>query len=204
MEPRPSSRFAASRHRWSIWVSSQPHAGTNFSIYLPRIDIPVESTPAHEEADSPPKGGSETVLLVEDEASLRDSVRDMLEDHGYTVLAAHDGVEAIRIAGEHAGLIHLMVSDVIMPGMSGREAALRIARGRPQTKVLYVSGYADEAVVRHGDFGHGTAFLPKPFTTRTLLRRHRELLDQEAGARADVGEPRVRSAGAPGVPRGRR
>jgi two-component system cell cycle sensor histidine kinase/response regulator CckA len=161
-----------------IWVDSEPRLGTSFRIYLPRIDAPAEAPAASEEAGSPPRGAGETVLLVEDEASLRDSVRDTLTDDGYTVLAAHDGAEGIRIAGEHAGPIHLMVTDVIMPGMSGREAALQVARGRPQMKVLYVSGYTDEAVSRHGDFGHGTAFLSKPFTSRTLLRKCRELLDQ--------------------------
>jgi two-component system cell cycle sensor histidine kinase/response regulator CckA len=82
------------------------------------------------------------------------------------------------MAGEHAGPIHLMLTDVVMPGMSGPEAALQVARLRPQMKVLYVSGHTDEAVARHGDFGHGTAFLSKPFTTRTLLRKCRELLEQ--------------------------
>jgi two-component system cell cycle sensor histidine kinase/response regulator CckA len=163
-----------------IWVSSEPHLGTSFSIYLPRIDAPATATPAREERGSPPRGGTETVLLVEDQTSLRDSMRDTLEDNGYTVLAAHDGVEALQIADEHAGPIHLMVTDVIMPGMSGPEAAMEIARSRRRVKVLYVSGYAEEAVVRHGDFGHGTAFLPKPFTTHTLLRRCRELLDPPA------------------------
>ena len=122
-------------------------------------------------------GGSETILLVEDEASLRGVIRETLADNGYTVLVAGDGASALQVADEHAGPIHLMVSDVVMPGMNGRQAAEELEATRPGMKVLFVSGYTREAIVRHGEFGLGTAFLSKPFTSAALLRKCRELLD---------------------------
>lgn len=164
---------------------SELGVGSTFKIYLPRINAPAPATSVHgEEQIAPPAGGTETVLLVEDEPSLRNAVRDSLEDNGYVVLAAGDGAAALQVADEHAGPIHLMVTDVIMPGMTGREAAGELLRFRPEMKVLYVSGYTQEAIVRHGDFGPGTVFLSKPFTSEALLRKCRELLDES-------GNPRV-------------
>jgi two-component system cell cycle sensor histidine kinase/response regulator CckA len=163
-----------------IWVYSELGVGTTFKIYFPRVDDALQ--PTQEESLAPPARGSETVLLVEDETSLRDVLRDTLEENGYTVLVAGDGAAALQVADEHATPVHLMVTDVIMPGMTGREAAEEIARTRPQMKVLYVSGYTQEAIIRHGDFGVGTAFLSKPFTSTALLRKCRELLDDRESA----------------------
>lgn len=163
-----------------IWVYSELGVGTTFKIYLPRVDDSLP--PAQEEALAPPTRGSETVLLVEDEASLRDVLRDTLEDGGYTVLLAGDGVAALQVADEHPGPIHLMVTDMIMPGMTGRDAAHALAQVRPQLRVLYVSGYTQQAVVGHGDFGPSTGFLAKPFTSAAFLRKCRELLDERETA----------------------
>jgi PAS domain S-box-containing protein len=159
-----------------IWVESELGMGTTFKIYLPRLDGAAAPT-AGEERESPPAGGSETVLLVEDEASLRGVLRQTLEDNGYTVLSAGDGAAALHVADEHQGPVHLMVTDVIMPGITGCEAAKELRKTQPRMKVLYISGYAQEAVSRHGEFGPDTAFLSKPFTGAALLGKCRELLD---------------------------
>jgi len=158
-----------------IWVYSEVGVGTTFKIYLPRIDGAAEPL-AHEEP-SPLVRGSETVLLVEDEQSLRNIIRDTLEENGYTVLVAGDGVQALQVADEHGADIHLIVTDVIMPGMSGGQVAAEITRIRPRVKALFVSGYTHEALSRHGALGLRTAFLSKPFTAAALLRKCRELLD---------------------------
>jgi CheY-like chemotaxis protein len=118
------------------------------------------------------------VLLVEDESHLLELVREILEGSGYRVLIARDGTEALEIASGHAGPIHLMVTDVIMPGVSGREAADAIRQTRPEMKVLYVSGYTDDAILRHGVLG-SAAFLEKPFARDRLLREVRELLNSK-------------------------
>lgn len=120
--------------------------------------------------------GSETVLLVEDEASLRELLREALEANGYSVLEARDGAEALQIARAHAGPIQIMVTDVIMPGMTGPKIVEHVAQTRPEMKALYISGYSDESVIRHGLIGPGRAFLSKPFGPEVLLRRLRELL----------------------------
>jgi CheY-like chemotaxis protein len=116
------------------------------------------------------------VLLVEDEASLRDLLRETLEGSGYFTLVARDGAEALQIVEDYANSIQLIVTDVIMPGMTGPRIVELVAQNRPQIKVLYISGYSD-AVTRHGLTGPGRAFLSKPFSPEVLLRRMRELLD---------------------------
>jgi two-component system, cell cycle sensor histidine kinase and response regulator CckA len=158
-----------------VWVHSEVGVGTTFRIFLPLLG---DTAPAVCDASpSPVVGGSETILLVEDEASLRGVLHETLADNGYTVLVAGDGAAALQVADEHAGPIHLVVSDVVMPGMNGRQAAEELEAKRPGTKVLFVSGYNPEAIVRHGEFGLGTAFLSKPFTSAALLRKCRVLLD---------------------------
>ena len=159
-----------------IWVYSEPGFGTTFKIYLPRIDD-VSTTAEPDEARSAPASGRETILLVEDEEAVRDLVRGVLEGRGYSVLLAQSGEEAVRLSGGHEGPIHLMVTDVVMPRMSGRELAERLASSRPAMKVLYISGYTDDAVVRHGVLSRGVAFLQKPFMPNALLRKVREVLD---------------------------
>ncbi len=158
-----------------IWVYSELGVGTTFKVYLPRVD---EAAPVAPHARPLPlPRGSETVLLVEDEASLRELLREGLEESGYTVLTARDGAEGLQVAEGHAGALALMVSDVIMPGMTGPRLVELLARVRPQMKVLYISGYSEEAVSRHGLLGPGAAFLTKPFGLGVFLRRVRESLD---------------------------
>ena len=160
----------------NIWLYSEPGRGTTFKIYLPRVDQPLE-LPAPTPASRETPRGTETVLLVEDDEAVRTLARKMLASHGYTVLAAPSGADALELAASHAGPIHLLVTDVVLPGMSGRELATRFQSVRPGLKVLYTSGYTDDAVVHHGVLDPGIAFLQKPFTSGTLARKVRETLD---------------------------
>jgi two-component system cell cycle sensor histidine kinase/response regulator CckA len=160
----------------NIWAYSELGQGTTFKIYLPRIEEAVRTyRPKAGRAVSP--GGSETILLVEDEEAVRTIVSKILQNKGYTVLEAHHGIEALQICMHHEGLIHLMVTDVVMPQMSGRELAERLTMLRPEIRVLFMSGYPDNAIVHHGVLGAGTAFLQKPFTLNALECKVRELLD---------------------------
>ncbi len=160
-----------------IWVYSEVGLGTTFKVYLPRVDVqaPLEL----EESPRPLRRGSETVLLVEDEASLREMLREVLEASGYSALVARDGTEARQLAEAHSGPIQIMVTDVIMPGMTGPKIAELVAPRRPGMKILYISGYSDESIVRHGLMGPGRAFLSKPFGPELFLRRIRESLDAD-------------------------
>ena len=160
-----------------IEVDSEVGVGTAFKVYLPRFDDPVLA-PGDRMAPSPLTGGAETVLLVDDEAALRELIRRVLESHGYSVLVARDGDEAVRVSEAHAGAIQILVTDVIMPGATGTEVTEIISVDRPEMKVLYVSGYSEESIVRRGLLGSGRAFLSKPFALTLLLRRVRELLDE--------------------------
>ena len=159
-----------------IEVDSEPGRGTTFRIYLPRVDT---TTPVADRASRPSNaaGGTETVLLVEDEEGVRELARDILRSSGYTVLEARSGSEALLISERHQGPLDLLLTDVVMPRMSGRELAERLGPLRPELSVLYMSGYTDDAVIRHGVLGAGTAFLQKPFTPATLVQRVRETLD---------------------------
>ena len=158
-----------------IWVYSEPGRGTTFKIYLPRVDRPADPVePAGPLAHV--ARGRETILLVEDEGAVRQLARDILEANGYTVLEARHGAEALAICERHSDVIHLLLTDVVMPGMNGRELAERLARLRPDTKVLYTSGYTDNAVVLHGVLKGRAVFLQKPFTPDALARKVREVL----------------------------
>ncbi len=156
----------------------EPGIGTSFSIYLPRVAAAQENTSAAPAPAAAP-GGSEAILLVEDEDMVRELARKVLHTHGYTVLAARDGPEALRLSQAHAGPIALLMTDTVMPGMSGREVAGSLAAVRPATKVLYMSGYTDTAIVAHGVLDPGIAFLQKPFTPDALARKVREVLDTD-------------------------
>ncbi|HXB55915.1 MAG TPA: response regulator [Vicinamibacteria bacterium] len=160
-----------------IWVYSEPDNGTTFKIYLPRADAPEADAQTPPPAEGELPRGSETILLVEDEASLRGFVRECLEAAGYTVLEARHGVEALKISQRHPAPVHLLLTDVVMPLMSGRELAQEIRASRPEVRVLYMSGYTDDAVVLHGVLAADMAFLQKPFTAEMLARRVREVLD---------------------------
>ncbi len=161
-----------------VWVYSEPGKGTTFKIYLPRVSATGEAIavqPAVAAAKAEP--GHETILLVEDEANLRRLARQSLENQGYSVLEAADGAAAIQLSNAHPGPIHLLLTDVIMPGMNGRELALRISSLRPETKVLYMSGYTENAIGHNGTLDAGVNLLQKPFTLPALKAKVREVLD---------------------------
>ena len=161
----------------NIWVYSEPGLGTTFKIYLPRIEEGTASLrPAA--VSTKPLGGSETILLVEDEEMVRKLACTVLEKNGYRVLEAPNGEEALRIAQEHsAKQIHLMITDVVMPRMSGRELADCLESVRPEMKVLYMSGYTDDAIIHHGVLDPGIAYIQKPFAPDVLALKVREVLD---------------------------
>ncbi|HEX9746995.1 MAG TPA: ATP-binding protein [Methylomirabilota bacterium] len=166
-----------------IEVDSEPGRGTTFRIYLPRLDAepaPVDRSVGPAAA----AGGTETILLVEDEEGVRELARDILRASGYTVLEARNGAEALLLCERHQGPLDMLFTDVVMPRMSGRELAERLAPLRPDLSVLYMSGYTDDAVIRHGVLAAGTAFLQKPFTPAGLVLRVRETLDLTAAAKA--------------------
>ncbi|HLB82533.1 MAG TPA: ATP-binding protein, partial [Gemmatimonadales bacterium] len=160
-----------------IWVYSEPGRGTSFKVYLPRVDEPADPAVARPAAAAEPRRGTETVLVVEDAAAVRMVSRQVLERYGYAILEAPDGDTALRLAAKHHGPIHLLLTDVIMPGLSGRQLAEQLARLRPDMRVLYVSGYADNAMAHHGILQSGAAYLQKPFTPETLARRVQDVLD---------------------------
>jgi two-component system, cell cycle sensor histidine kinase and response regulator CckA len=165
-----------------VWVYSEPGRGTSFKIYLPRIE--EESYQAVKERRPESRAilrGSETVLLVEDEDGVRQLAREYLEASGYTVMEAANGRKALEMAEKNAGPIHLLMTDVVMPGVSGRELAERIEKLRPGIKVLYMSGYTDQAVVHHGILENDAVLLQKPFTLATLAEKLREILAVEVG-----------------------
>jgi CheY-like chemotaxis protein len=172
-----------------IRVYSEPGRGSTFKIYLPRIAEAV--TPS-----DPGTGGSEigrgweTILLVEDAQPLRALAQELLEDSGYTVLEAANGADAIQVAEQHQGPIHLLLTDVVMPGMDGPKVAAHMTRTYPGIKVLYASGYTDDAIVHHGVLDPGIALLHKPFTRAALTNKVREVLGL-------TGEHEIGSTGGP-------
>ena len=170
-----------------VSVYSEPGQGTTFKVYLPRVaeGTPEEHEPAARAPGTTSDGGgapspTETLLLVEDEEGVRTLAREVLQTAGYTVLEASGGAAALQVCEEYTGPIHLLVSDVVMPGMGGRELADRLTAQRPEVKVLFLSGYADDAVVRHGVLASQVAFLQKPFTVLALARKVREVLTARA------------------------
>ncbi len=162
-----------------IDVASRVGLGTRFEIYLPIVDSEAEATAGTAPSRQPVRG-TETILLVEDEPSVRDLVRDELCKLGYRVLEAKNGIEACLLATQQAGLFHLLLTDVVLPGMSGREVAQHLLAIKPDLKVLFISGYTDDVGVGTGLKGRQTAFLQKPFTPEALAKIVRELLDQGA------------------------
>jgi signal transduction histidine kinase/CheY-like chemotaxis protein len=164
------------QHSGHISVESVMGSGSTFSIYLPRVET-VSEGPSLPRPSLHSLRGTETVLLVEDEDDVRAVARESLAMYGYTVLEARDGEDALRVAGGERGHIDLMVTDVVMPGMNGRELAERLLAIRPRTRVLYVSGYTDDALSQHGILDQELAFLAKPFAPETLARSVRQVLD---------------------------
>jgi two-component system cell cycle sensor histidine kinase/response regulator CckA len=161
----------------NIWVYSELEKGTTFKIYLPRVDEPLEELKEEVRKKGLP-GGSETIFVVEDNEEVRKLAKRILEKQGYKVLDGSQGNEALQICEGHKGPIHLMVTDVVMPGMSARELANRLMSVHPEMKVLYMSGYTDNAITHHGVLEKGMNYIQKPFTVDGLLRKVREVLDK--------------------------
>ncbi len=158
-----------------IWVYSEPGKGTTFKIYLPQQGEAAEATRAEEAAEN--YRGNETVLVVEDDTNVRELTIQILQENGYCVLIASHAREALRALEEHSGEIHLLLSDVIMPDLSGRDLVKKAQAIRPNIKVLYMSGYTDNAIVHHGVLEANTNFIQKPFSPQVLLQKVRQVLD---------------------------
>ncbi|MEO8194242.1 MAG: PAS domain S-box protein [Gemmatimonadales bacterium] len=158
-----------------VWVYSEPGQGTTFKVYLPRMEM-VDSTPRAEALAFSSAAGSETILLVEDEESVREVSSRLLRRAGYTVLEAPDGRRALEICDAHAGGIDLLITDMVMPEMGGRELARRVRATRPEVPLVFMSGYTDDEDLRRSFLDSGSAFLEKPFTPELLLSKTRELL----------------------------
>jgi len=158
-----------------IWVYSEPGRGTTFKLYFPKVTEP-ETTVAETAAEQPKGDLSETILVVEDEQAVRELTVKMLRKLGYSTLTADCADEAIAISEGHEGSIALLLTDVVMPNMSGRQLAVELLRARPDMKVLFLSGYTEDAIVHHGVLDPGVNFLPKPFSREVLARKLREVL----------------------------
>jgi signal transduction histidine kinase/ActR/RegA family two-component response regulator len=162
-----------------IWVYSEENVGTTFKIYLPLVDEPQKMTLPSQSAAQLSEG-NETILLVEDDDSIRAIVKEMMILMGYKVIDAPNGIKALKIAQETTEPIDLVITDVIMPGMSGRQLAEQLKRLNEEIKVLYMTGYSDEAIVRHGILEQGLESLQKPFTFESLSFKIREMLDYDS------------------------
>ena len=162
-----------------IWVYSEVGRGSTFKVLLPRVDEPLADEVAAAAHRGAAPRGSETLLLADDEASILKVAKRILEGAGYRVLTASDGAEALKVAAAHPGRIDLLVTDMVMPQVGGRELADKLRAVRPGLRVLYLSGYTDTAAARQGLMEPGAEFLQKPFSTDSLVRRVREVLDSE-------------------------
>jgi len=161
-----------------VWVYSEAGRGSTFKVYLPRVDEAPESAQVSH-GDLSLHRGTETILLVEDEDGVRTLVREMLQRHGYEVLETRNAGEALLACERHNGEIHLLLTDVVLTQISGSELALRLSRVKPDMRVLYMSGYTEDAIVRHGVLNPGIAFLQKPFTAEALAAKVRGILDEQ-------------------------
>jgi len=168
-----------------IWVYSEPGKGTSFKLYFPRLDVtrPQEDVKANA-PDS--RQGTETVLLVEDREDVRSMAREVLESYGYRVLEAANGAQALEVAGRYTGHLDLLLTDVVMPVMNGRELSDRLKELRPETKVLFMSGYSENVIVHQGILKSGIAYIAKPMTPDALAAKVRETLGPSSVARGQV------------------
>ena len=161
-----------------IWVYSEPGQGTTFKVYLPRVEESLTPQEVRAESRNIPRG-TETILLVEDEQGVRDLAREYLEISGYKVLVAENGAAAVKVVSEHKGAIDLVMTDVVMPGLSGSELTKRIEAIRPGTRIMYMSGYTDQAIIHHGILGPDIVLLQKPFTLSALAHKLRDALTKK-------------------------
>jgi CheY-like chemotaxis protein len=176
--------------RGGIDVASRVGHGTKFEIYFPSVDSDVLApTPVRNHGQ--PKRGTETILLVEDEPSVRTLVRDELRKLGYRVVEAKNGVEACLVATQQAGSLDLLLTDVVMPGMGGRELAQHLSVIKPDLRVLFMSGYTDDVGIMGGQDEGLTSFLPKPFTPEVLAGAVRDLLDARTRAEGTGSNPQT-------------
>lgn len=166
------------QHQGEIFVHTEPEKGTTFRIYLPVHTQKSEKTERPVKKKEVPITGHETILVVEDDVSVRRLACSILQKGGYKVLEAKDVHDAIGLSKKHEGPIHLMIVDVIMPGMKGPEVYAQVAAYHPETKVLYMSGYTDDVIAHHGILKEGIQFIQKPFTAKALTSKIREILNQ--------------------------
>jgi FixJ family two-component response regulator len=170
----------------NIWVYSEPGQGTTFKIYLPREILAKKAVTGSRLAAVPDRAtGTETILVVDDEKAIRHIAKGILGAAGYTVLTAAAASDALLTSKAHQGKIHLLLTDVVMPHASGRALAESLAVARPGIKVLYMSGYTDDAIVHHGTLDPGTHFIGKPFSRADLTKKVREVLDSRMANPAD-------------------
>jgi CheY-like chemotaxis protein len=160
-----------------IWVYSEIGRGTSFKIYLPRVDQVVERISPVLSASEAPRG-TETILLAEDEQDVREVAREFLESGGYTVIEARDGTEALKLAEKHVGALDMLITDMVMPGMTGQELAARLAEKRAGLRVLYMSGYSEQVALESAQGRSSMHLLTKPFSRWALLRSVYEILKQ--------------------------
>lgn len=161
-----------------IAVNSELGKGTTFKVYLPRVEDSLPAPREVEVGESTAREGKETILLAEDEPAVRELARMVLSEQGYTVIEAQNAEDAVRLAGRHGSEIHLLLTDVVMPGMSGHDLAKHLTALHPYLRVLYMSGYTDNVIAENGNLEEGLSFLQKPFTPRALAQRVRETLDR--------------------------
>jgi CheY-like chemotaxis protein len=177
-----------------VWVYSEPGLGTTFKVYLPQVQSRSSEIVITKPAESSPRG-CETLLLVEDEASVRQAARQFLTRSGYNVLEGTDGEDALRASREYGGPIQLMITDVVMPRLGGPRLAERLADERPDMKVLFVSGYAENTILQHGKIDVRTRFLQKPFSLKTLARKVRDVLDANEASALTISSRGSRGSG---------
>jgi DNA-binding response OmpR family regulator len=165
-----------SQNRGAIKVLSEPGQGAAFRVYLPRVEQPL--SPSHSDETATNAGGSETILIVEDERMILGMASEALMEKGYRVLAASRPGDALELAAGFGSRIHLLITDMVMPGMNGRVLSEGVSRLKPGVKTLYMSGYTDDVIAAHGVLDEGLNFLQKPFSLGVLLARVRKILDE--------------------------